>query len=55
MRDDRDRSGYVTGSAFILVGVDKYVVNKRCCSACYSSRKYYSWHEVMRVVFQGID
>ena len=45
-----DRSGYVTGGAFILVAVDKYVVNKCCCSDCYSSRKCYLWQfeEVMR-------
>ena len=43
-----DRRGYITGDALILVAVDKYVVNKFCCSACYSSRKCYLWHEVMR-------
>ena len=32
----RDRSGYVTRGAFILVTVDKYVVSKCCCSSCYS-------------------
>ena len=44
----RDRSGYVAGGAFILVAVNKYVVNKCHCSACYSSRKCYLRHEVMR-------
>ena len=43
-----DRSGYVTGGLFILVAVDKYAVNKCCCSACCSSRKFYLWHKVMR-------
>ena len=42
------RSGYVTGDAFILVAVNKYVVNKCRCSACYSSRKCYLRHEFMR-------
>ena len=35
-------SGYVSGGAFILVAFDKYY------SACYSSRKCYLWHEIMR-------
>ena len=41
-------SGYVTGAAFILVAVDKHVVDKCRCSACYSSWKCYLKHEVMR-------
>ena len=27
-----DRSGYATGGTFVLVAVNKYVVNKCCCS-----------------------
>ena len=46
-----DRSGYVAGGTFILVAVNKYVVNRCCCSACYSSRKCYWWHEVMRLYY----
>ena len=42
------RSGYVTGDAFILITVNKYVIDKCCCSACYSSWKCYLKHEVMR-------
>ena len=42
-----NRSGYFTRGAFVLVTVDKYVVSKCCCSACYSRRKCYLWHEVM--------
>ena len=43
-----DESGYVTGDASIRVANDKYVVNKCHCSACYSSRKCYLRHEIMR-------
>ena len=43
-----DRSSYVNGGAFILVAVDKCVASKCGCSACYSSRKCYLWHEVMK-------
>ena len=42
-----DRSGFVTGGAFIQVSVDKYVVKKCFCSTCYSSRKCYLWYKVM--------
>ena len=51
----RDRSGYVAWGAFILVAVNKYVVNKCPCSACYSSRKCYLRHEFMTEFFQEID
>ena len=43
-----ERCGYVAGGAFILVAVNKYVVDKCRCSACYSSRKCYLRHEIMR-------
>ena len=43
-----DRSGYVTKGEFIPEALDKYVVHKCCCSACYSSRKCYFLYEFMR-------
>ena len=43
-----DKSGYIPRDTFILVAVDNYVVNTCCFSSCYSSRKFYLWHEFMR-------
>ena len=43
-----DRSDYDARGASIVVAVDKYVVNECCYYACFSSRKCYLWHEVMR-------